>query len=192
MEKKKSSNPLRGFWGLCLVLIASLLFFTACEQNHDEKATITKLADLSGKKVAVLNGTNIPALLVKEVPGIQCQIYPDNASALQALDKDEVSAVAGDALVLSRAMQGEMEGHFLDESLPQEQYVFAVTKDNLSLAGAIDDTILSCKDTGIYMDMVEPVSYTHLSNCLCLHITCTSIVKSLTSRLDITTARRST
>ena len=155
MNKRRNSSSLKSLFCLCLGLIASLLLFTACEQGNGGESTITKWADLSGKKVAVLEGTNTAALLLQEVPDVQCQTYADYESAMKAFEKGETLAVAGDTLVLSLATQEKTEWRLLEETLPQEPYVFAVAKDNLSLAGAIDDTVLSCKDTGVYSGMAE-------------------------------------
>lgn len=113
--------------------------------------TITKFADLSGKKVAVQIGTT-SAAEVKKIEGVEVKEFNSSADTFMELRAKGVDAVVNDRPVNDYYIlkSGETNVKALPELLTSEDYGIAANKSNTELMAKINDALKKLHENGKY------------------------------------------
>lgn len=122
---------------------------------------ICRLADLEGKRVAVLSSTQPEKLLLEHDSGNIPQVsdvycFEEMEMTFAALRKKYVHAVAGHEGAL-RELIGGADGEYriLDESMMDTSLGAAFSRDNSALADELEQTLLDMKRDGFTASVLE-------------------------------------
>ncbi len=166
-------QPFDGIWlapqaGTCDVVASSMTITDERAQNaafsdgyfdtfqsllvrNEDAATLNSIASLTGKTVAVQSGTTGEAYAKANVPEAKIQSFDDAAAMFLALEAKQVDAILQD--YPNNAFRATKQGtttvsvSFDDET---EQYGFAVTKTNITLLSAINESLTEFRADGTY------------------------------------------
>lgn len=117
----------------------------------EDEGTLTDVATLDGKTLAVQTGTTGEAYAKANIPNANIQSFDDAAAMFLALDSKQVDGVLQDYPI--NAWRATKQGtsavsiKFDDET---ESYGFAVALDNTDLLDAINESLNQFKATGTY------------------------------------------
>lgn len=117
-------------------------------KDHPDLTAIHGLADLHGRRVAVVDGFSIQKVLAKEHPEITLAPYKNPTEALKALSFGKADAYVGSQAAVSWIMQEEQLVNLTvaaDAGLPTSPQSFAVAKEPewAPLAGLLDKALAS-------------------------------------------------
>lgn len=124
-------------------------------------SSITKPADLSGKKVGVQQGTTGDKYCTNEdgtneVSGIEVQRYNKGVDAVTDLISGRVDAVVIDNFPASRFVEKNSDKiKKLDEALTIEEYAIAVPKGDKEMLSVINEVLAELKDSGELDKLVD-------------------------------------
>lgn len=113
-------------------------------------STLTSLADLKGKKVAVQVETT--GKTIAEEAGLSLVEFPEVGSVVQAVATGQVDAAVADLGVLESYVNDELTIALTQET--NEQYGFGVKKGNTALADALSAAVKAAKDSGKYDEII--------------------------------------
>lgn len=120
-------------------------------------SSLASLAALSGKKIAVQNGSTAQKLLEASAAGkAASQIFPfdDNQTALMDLDKGGVDAVFLDEIVARYWIASNGKSFIvLEEGLSDEVYAVGFRKKDQKLRDAVDSTLAAMKADGKFAEI---------------------------------------
>ncbi len=120
-------------------------------------SALASLAALSGKKIAVQNGSTAQKLLEASATGkAASQILPfdDNQTALMDLDKGGVDAVFLDEIVARYWITSNGKSFVvLEEGLSDEVYAIGFRKKDQKLRDAVDSTLAQMKADGKFAEI---------------------------------------
>lgn len=120
-------------------------------------SSLASLASLSGKKIAVQNGSTAQKLLEASAAGkAASQIFPfdDNQTALMDLDKGGVDAVFLDEIVARYWIASNGKSFIvLEEGLSDEVYAVGFRKKDQKLRDAVDSVIAQMKADGKFAEI---------------------------------------
>ena len=120
-------------------------------------SSLVSLAALSGKKIAVQNGSTAQKLLEASDAGkAASQIFPfdDNQTALMDLDKGGVDAVFLDEIVARYWIASNGKSFIvLEEGLSDEVYAIGFRKKDQKLRDAVDSTLAAMKADGKFAEI---------------------------------------
>ncbi len=120
-------------------------------------SSLASLAALSGKKIAVQNGSTAQKLLeASEAGKAASQIFPfdDNQTALMDLDKGGVDAVFLDEIVARYWIASNGKSLVvLEEGLSDEVYAIGFRKKDQKLRDAVDSTLAAMKADGKFSEI---------------------------------------
>lgn len=120
-------------------------------------SSLASLAALSGKKIAVQNGSTAQKLLeASEAGKAASQIFPfdDNQTALMDLDKGGVDAVFLDEIVARYWIASNGKSFVvLEEGLSDEVYAIGFRKKDQKLRDAVDSTLAAMKADGKFAEI---------------------------------------
>lgn len=115
------------------------------------------LASLSGKKIAVQNGSTAQKILeASEAGKAAAEIFPfdDNQTALLDLDKGGVDAVFLDEIVAKYWIaSNEKDFKVLSEGLSDEVYAVAFRKNDQKLRDTVDSILVAMKADGKFAEI---------------------------------------
>lgn len=124
-------------------------------------SSITKPADLSGKKVGVQQGTTGDKYCTNEdgtneVSGIEVQRYNKGVDAVTDLISGRVDAVVIDNFPASRFVEKNSDKiKKLNEALTIEEYAIAVPKGDKEMLSVINEVLAELKDSGELDKLVD-------------------------------------
>lgn len=138
----------------CILLIAGILLgLSSC--GSDVPNTVFSVADLEGKTIGAVKGTAAFVRAGDTGYNDVTVIGFDNISAaVSALKTGKVDCLLVDAEDAPKAARsiGVTE---LSESLPDEEYKFAVAKENVDLTKAVNSALAVLKENGTLEDIIE-------------------------------------
>ncbi len=119
--------------------------------------SLSSLAALSGKKIAVQNGSTAQGILDKSAAGKAAkEIIPfdDNQTALMDLDKGGVDAVFLDEIVAKYWISSNAKDFVvLEEGLSDEEYAVGFRKKDQALRDAVNNTIKEMQADGKFAEI---------------------------------------
>lgn len=119
--------------------------------------SLSKLAALSGKKIAVQNGSTAQGILDASAAGKAAkEIVPfdDNQTALMDLDKGGVDAVFLDEIVAKYWISSNGKDYvILEEGLSDEEYAIGFRKKDQALRDAVNNTIKAMQADGKFAEI---------------------------------------
>lgn len=114
----------------------------------EDTTVINGLADLSGKTIAVQNGTT-GDLFASEIPGVTMKRFDSNPLALQDLSNNNADAAVMDDLVAYDALKAISGLKVIEiEAAAEENYGIGVKKGNDDLQEKINTAIATLKSNG--------------------------------------------
>ncbi|WP_114906960.1 transporter substrate-binding domain-containing protein [Ornithinimicrobium murale] len=114
-----------------------------------DDSDIASIADLSGKNVAVQQGTTGEAYAKENAEGAELIAFPSNAEIYQALLAGQVDAALQDLPVnVDNAKQGDFT--IVEEYDTEETYGLAMEKGNTALVDAVNEQLTEMRDSGAY------------------------------------------
>ncbi len=125
-----------------------------------EGSDIKSADDLNGKKIGVQLGTTGDLHVTWDIEdgvyeGTTVEQYANGITAVQALNTGKVDAVVidnGPATVFVQENEGLV---ILEAEYIEEEYAFAVAKDNTELLNEINDTLAEIKTSGELQDIID-------------------------------------
>jgi polar amino acid transport system substrate-binding protein len=115
-----------------------------------EGSDITSLAELEGKVVAAQQGTTGLELGKEKANASELRPYPEGPDAINALKAGTVEAVIIDAPVAQNAVEEEGGVEIAEKVPTEEEYGFAVAKDNTELVEEINEGLEEVISDGTY------------------------------------------
>lgn len=114
-----------------------------------EGSDITAIGDLAGKRVAVQQSTTGEAYAQENAADAEISSFPGNPEMFQAIQAGQVDAILQDLPVnVENARKGGFE--IVEEYSTDEQYGFAMQKDNTGLVDAVNEQLTALRDSGDY------------------------------------------
>jgi polar amino acid transport system substrate-binding protein len=120
-----------------------------------EGSDITSLAELEGKVVAAQQGTTGLELGKEKANASELRPYPEGPDAINALKAGTVEAVIIDAPVAQNAVEEEGGVEIAEKVPTEEEYGFAVAKDNTELVEEINEGLEEVIADGTYTTIFE-------------------------------------
>lgn len=125
-------------------------------------AGLRRLADFSGKRIAVVKGTTTTDALTRELKrlGIQAKVttVSDESKGMAMLDAGEVDAYASDRLVLlglALDSQGKQAFSLIDEDFSIEPYALALRRDDHDFRLAVNRALARVYRSGDIMKIYD-------------------------------------
>ena len=111
-----------------------------------------KLADMSGRVIAVQTGTTGEIYATENAPeGAELRSFDEPAAMFLALEGNDVDAILQDLPVNGERAAQEPDKFVLSDQFPTgEQYGFSVSLENTDLANALNDALSTVRDAGDY------------------------------------------
>ena len=131
-------------------------YFDACQAiTVVEGSTITGLADLTGLKIGVQQGTT-GDLIASEIEGATIERYTKALEAMMDLQRGALDAVITD-IAPSRVLAGQLGGLTVieDESFELEQYGIVMRLGSEEEMATINAGIAALKDSGLFDELYE-------------------------------------
>jgi len=123
---------------------------------------LRRMADFSGKRIAVVKGTTTTDALSRELKrlGIQAGVVPvsDERKGMDMLDAGEVDAYASDRLVLlglALDSQGKQAYSLIDEDFSIEPYALALRRDDHDFRLAVNRALARTYRSGEIMKIYD-------------------------------------
>ncbi|MBT8198431.1 MAG: basic amino acid ABC transporter substrate-binding protein [Acidimicrobiia bacterium] len=115
-----------------------------------------KLADMSGKRIAVQTGTTGEIYANDNNPGADIVSFDEPAAMFLGLESGDVDAILQDLPVNGERAAQEPDKFVVSDTFPTgEQYGFSVAPGNTDLQSAINDALTTLRDNGTYGDIHE-------------------------------------
>ncbi|CRK60568.1 Dipeptide-binding ABC transporter, periplasmic substrate-binding component (TC 3.A.1.5.2) [Alloactinosynnema sp. L-07] len=131
-------------------------YFDATQALVSKKGSgIKDLAGLSGKKLAVQNGTTGMEYAQKNAPGVELVTFEDLGLLLTAVETGQVAAGINDNGVLFDWAKKKTDFEVVKEFATGEQYGIGVKKGNDKLLKLINSTLADAKKSGEYDKIYE-------------------------------------
>ncbi len=144
---------------------AKVVSFTkAYYQNNalfvSEKDKYSKISELKGKKVGVLNGTTHQAYLNEVFKEVTIVPYPQFAAAIVDLGNQRIDAVFGDDATLTEFLKKNTNLEIIEKAVSDDKYFgtglgIAVRKDNIEMLEKINASLDNMKKTGKYQEIYK-------------------------------------
>lgn len=117
--------------------------------RRGDEAKINKPADLAGKKVGVVLGTNYEQWLKENAPLADIRTYDDDPSRNQDLRAGRIDAVLNDRLIVANLVK-QYNGEIVaaGEPFAKQEQAIAFRKTDQSLRSAIDKAIQDLREDG--------------------------------------------
>jgi polar amino acid transport system substrate-binding protein len=110
---------------------------------------IAGIDDLDGVKVGVQQGTTGKTYAEENATGAEIVSFPSDAEMFQAIQAGQVDALLQDLPVnLDHTSDDEFE--VVETYSTDEQYGFAMSKDDTALVEAVDEQLQGLRDDGTY------------------------------------------
>jgi len=117
----------------------------------DDKATLVDLASLKGKTIAVQTGTTGETYAKENAKDSTLKSFDEPAAMFLALEGKQVDAILQDLPVNGARQVKEPTKFALTATFATgEQYGFAFSQDNTTLATAVNNGLAAAKDSGEY------------------------------------------
>ena len=115
---------------------------------------VKALADLKGKAIGVQSGTTGESYANENDPGAsEIRAFEAPGDLFSALEAGQIDAILQD-LPVNGFRSTQDDSVAVVETYPtDEQYGFAMSKDNTALKTAVDDALQSLRDSGAYDDL---------------------------------------
>lgn len=120
--------------------------------------TVTQAADLSGKKIAVQEGTTGDFVASGDygtIEGADVKRFKKGADAVMDLKNGSVDAVIIDKNPAQEFVKANDDLKLIEDESATEEYAFAVQKGNTELATAINDCLVEMKEDGTFDSLIE-------------------------------------
>ena len=112
-------------------------------------SSIKSFADLAGKRIAGISGSNHEVKVPKVITGADLKVFPSPANAYLALDQGKVESMVGDETTLI-GLIGAQQGKWriLDQPVDTQQIGVGVRKGEARMVVAVNDTLVDLEKTG--------------------------------------------
>ncbi|MCC9144789.1 MULTISPECIES: basic amino acid ABC transporter substrate-binding protein [unclassified Arthrobacter] len=115
---------------------------------------IKTIADLSGKKLGVQQGTTGEAYARENAPDAEIVSFPSDGELFPAIQSGNVDAVLQDLPVnIGHTEDGDFT--IAEEYETDESYGFAMDKDNTELISAVNEQLTEMRDNGKYQEIYD-------------------------------------
>ena len=148
-------NKKRIFLGImtAAVLFASVMgaFNSASEAYAKAEKEVTCVDDLPGTSIGVQLGTTADIYASDyegDDAGTKIERYNKGADAIQALLQHKIDSVMIDEQPAKAFVKKNPSLQILDEAFADEEYAFAIAKENTSLTAEINEALASLKEDG--------------------------------------------
>ena len=112
-------------------------------------SSIKGFADLAGKRIAGISGSNHEVKVPKVITGGDLKVFPSPANAYLALDQGKVEAMVGDETTLIGLVGGQQDKwRILDQPVDTQQIGVGVRKGEARMLAAVNDTLAELEKTG--------------------------------------------
>ena len=136
---------------LKLVILSISILFTACKEKE---STLTRLEEFrGGKTFAVPTGTAADQFVLKKFPDARIEYYNTVLDCALAVKDGKADGAVYDLPVLKNIVAGNPGIVVLPELLYEDQYGFAVKKEDTTLKRTIDKVLVKLKADGTYESM---------------------------------------
>lgn len=115
---------------------------------------INGIADLSGKKVGVQQGTTGASYAEENAPEADLVSFPNDPAMWQAIQAGQVDALLQDLPVnIGHTREGDYT--IAEEFSTDEQYGFAMKKGNTGLVDAVNEQLATLREDGRYQEIYD-------------------------------------
>lgn len=118
------------------------------EENENREKTITRLSELDGCVIAMLDGTSYDVDIKERFPNAEIQYYPSYVDCIMAVKSGKANAYITEEPLAVRQTEGSGDMKYLSEPLLQEKYAFMLNKENLELKLRINEVLEKMKNDG--------------------------------------------
>ncbi len=139
--------------GRILVTLVTFVCLAGCQRSDDSVKQLSQLE--KGKTFAVPTGTIADQMVLKRFPGATLEYYNSALDCALAVKEGKADAGVYDLPVLKNIAAKNEGLVVLSELLFDDQYGFAVQKENRLLKTAIDTVLTMMKTDGTYDDMIR-------------------------------------
>jgi len=144
---------------IILVMMAVVVLFTfaivafnsATKVNAKDKNEVTCVDDLAGASIGVQLGTTADIYASDyegDDAGTQIERYNKGADAIQALLQNKIDCVMIDEQPAKAFVKKNPSLVILDEAFADEEYAFAIAKNNAALTAEINEALAALKEDG--------------------------------------------
>ncbi|MDM0066189.1 transporter substrate-binding domain-containing protein [Variovorax sp. J31P207] len=112
-------------------------------------SSIKSFADLTGKRLAGISGSNHEVKVPKVITGADLKVFPSPANAYLALEQGKVESMVGDETTLIGLIGGQQDKwRILDQPVDTQQIGIGVRKGEARMVAAVNDTLSDLEKSG--------------------------------------------
>ncbi|MCA0244527.1 MAG: transporter substrate-binding domain-containing protein [Proteobacteria bacterium] len=112
-------------------------------------SSIKSFADLNGKRMAGISGSNHEVKVPKVITGADLKVFPSPANAFLALEQGKVESMAGDETTLIGLIDGKRDKwRILDQPVDTQQIGIGVRMGEPRMLAAVNDTLTDLEKSG--------------------------------------------
>lgn len=132
-----------------LVDFSSNYFASEVKVMVPASSSIKSFADLTGKRIAGISGSNHEVKVPKVITGADLKVFPSPANAYLALEQGKVESMVGDETTLI-GLIGAQQGKWriLDQPVDTQQIGIGVRKGEPRMLAAVNDTLADLEKAG--------------------------------------------
>ncbi|MBO9651238.1 MAG: transporter substrate-binding domain-containing protein [Variovorax sp.] len=132
-----------------LVDFSSNYFASDVKVMVPASSSIKSFADLTGKRIAGISGSNHEVKVPKVITGADLKVFPSPANAYLALEQGKVESMVGDETTLI-GLIGAQQGKWriLDQPVDTQQIGIGVRKGEPRMLAAVNDTLADLEKAG--------------------------------------------
>lgn len=144
---------------ILVAIVVAVTAFVKLKGNNKEEKTISSVEDLAGSTIGVQLGTTADIYVADEYEGDDAGTnvvrYNKGTDAIQALLQSKIDCVMIDEQPAKAYTAKNSSLSILDEAFTEEEYAFAISKDNSDLTAAINLALEELKADGTITSIIN-------------------------------------
>ena len=133
-------------------------FVTGAQFLVKKKSPIKGVQDISGKRIASLQGSTTSKIIREKYPNAKLIEFPDTAAAFQALSKGQVDAFTGDGTYLAGLIgkaTNRGDWAIVGDFYTYEPYGMAMRKNESDFRNLVNNSLMEAIETGKYFELYD-------------------------------------